>query len=273
MHLARAFFPIGVVLCIASTVFADNKADKKKAAQRYFESGVANYSAKKYDDAVNDFKAGYTLDQRPEFIFSLAQAYRLKGDYREAQIAYETFMSVSPNAVQAAVAKANADRCRAELEKKAAMDKEAAANREAEARTREAERANADAALARKQATPPWYKDKIGGALVGTGLGVAVIGAALLGVGASEISDANSASSYGSFQNKSSSASGASNLVIVGGIGVGVGAAVAIAGAARWTYLGLKSRGNAKSASAWRGNSFGAAPIVGGGMVSYDHAF
>ncbi|MBI5543108.1 MAG: hypothetical protein HY901_04420, partial [Deltaproteobacteria bacterium] len=53
-------------------------------ATRHLERGLRSYDVQQYEEAIAQFKKGYQLDPRPEFLFALAQAERLRGNCRNA---------------------------------------------------------------------------------------------------------------------------------------------------------------------------------------------
>lgn len=66
-----------VMLVCDATAFADNAAELAKR-------GIDEFKAGKYADAAETLAKAYELDQKPETLFALAQAERLKGDCTSA---------------------------------------------------------------------------------------------------------------------------------------------------------------------------------------------
>lgn len=70
-----------VALAIATTVspaHADDRADKKKEAEKLFRAGERAFEAGRYDMAANAFERAFEVLPLPAIAFSAAQAYRLQ---------------------------------------------------------------------------------------------------------------------------------------------------------------------------------------------------
>jgi tetratricopeptide (TPR) repeat protein len=61
-----------------------------------------HYQLAEYDQAITDFKEAYRLSENPDFLFNIAQAYRLKNDCREASTFYKNYLRNAPNPPNAA---------------------------------------------------------------------------------------------------------------------------------------------------------------------------
>src|SRR5262249_34851212 len=73
----------------------DKKADLE-TAKRLFNQGQVHYSLGEYDQAISEFRAAYQLSSAPGLLFNIAQAYRLKGDCRQALEVYKHFLRLAP---------------------------------------------------------------------------------------------------------------------------------------------------------------------------------
>ncbi|MCE9579307.1 MAG: tetratricopeptide repeat protein [Deltaproteobacteria bacterium] len=78
-----------VVVAFAAPAVAQ-PADTSRARSLYVE-GDTHFRLAEYDQAIVLFKEAYRLDPAPGLLFNLAQAYRLKGDCRQALWFYEKF--------------------------------------------------------------------------------------------------------------------------------------------------------------------------------------
>lgn len=76
---------------------AGSKADLE-TAKRLFNQGQIHYSLGEYDQAISQFRAAYQLSFAPGLLFNIAQAYRLKGDCRQALEIYKHFLRLAPDA-------------------------------------------------------------------------------------------------------------------------------------------------------------------------------
>ena len=64
-----------------------------RAAHNYFLQGEALYRDGKWAEALADFRAGYALDPRPEFLINIAQTERRLGQRDEALASCERFLA------------------------------------------------------------------------------------------------------------------------------------------------------------------------------------
>jgi hypothetical protein len=179
-------------------------AQKEAAGKDHFDRGMVFFNLQDYPSAITELKAAYTADpSKSDYLFALAQAQRLGGDFQSAIGSYKAFLRTASGKSGAAaealihaceneLAKAKADKAAAEkaaLEKaaadKAAADKAAvegeqrrAANPGSEGRTKD------QMVVVLPPASPPaveehhWYTD-------GAGLGLLIPG--VLGVGAGAV--------------------------------------------------------------------------------------
>jgi hypothetical protein len=85
------------------------------AAQAHFDLGSLLYQQGRYDDALGELTAGYKLDPRPEFLYSLGQTERKRGRCKEALDYYQRYLDTGLSRERAAAVLVQMDRCRAEL--------------------------------------------------------------------------------------------------------------------------------------------------------------
>jgi tetratricopeptide (TPR) repeat protein len=93
MTMARWFF--AVALLTASRGYADHR---KETAREHFRTGMAHYTMERYDEAIREFDAGFTIAPDPAFIYNMAQAYRLERRPEEAVKFYRKYLRLSPRA-------------------------------------------------------------------------------------------------------------------------------------------------------------------------------
>src|SRR5262245_13385065 len=84
-------------------------------ARRHFEQGLRLYNVQSYDEAIVEFKVGYQIDPRPEFLYALGQAQRMNHQCRAAIVSYESFLRTAPAPHREAAAKDQIELCRSEL--------------------------------------------------------------------------------------------------------------------------------------------------------------
>jgi tetratricopeptide (TPR) repeat protein len=84
--------------------------DRKVTAVSLYEEGLKHYRLAEYDDAITAFRQAYRLSNAPEFLYDIAQSYRLKGPSNCAQALqfYKTYINIAPDtpkraAVEAAI--------------------------------------------------------------------------------------------------------------------------------------------------------------------------
>ena len=95
---------------------AEGSVDIAKRVDTHLQRGVEFYAEKQYELAIVEFRAGYAIDPRPDFLFALAQAERLSGDCPTAMVYYQRFLDTGPSANQAEAARVNMRRCKRALE-------------------------------------------------------------------------------------------------------------------------------------------------------------
>src|SRR5688572_23436108 len=77
---------------------------EEREARELYERGVKLYDIADYDAAIEDFKASYKISSAPLLLYNVAQAYRLKGDCRQALQFYKNYLRNDPSGPQASKA-------------------------------------------------------------------------------------------------------------------------------------------------------------------------
>lgn len=70
---------------------------KTVEARRHFKQGREFLDANAYPEAIAEFEAAFSLVPLPEFLFNIAQAYRLEDDAEHALQMYTRFIEVVPD--------------------------------------------------------------------------------------------------------------------------------------------------------------------------------
>src|SRR5262245_39822169 len=83
-----------VAACAGQAAAADDRI--KDEAQRRFVTGRALYEQALYEQAMGEFKAGFALVSRPEFLINIAQCARKLGRPVEARDWYRRFLTEAP---------------------------------------------------------------------------------------------------------------------------------------------------------------------------------
>ncbi len=81
-------------------------------AKARYDAGMAHYRARRYREAIGDFQAAAEIDPRREILFAEAQATRLAGDCPRAVTLYERFLATRPPPQQVEATRIALDRCR-----------------------------------------------------------------------------------------------------------------------------------------------------------------
>lgn len=85
-----------LILIAAPTARADD--DDAAKARSLYEKGMAHFQLREYDAAIEKWEAGFRLKPVPEFIYNIAQAYRLSKRPEKAVQFYRTYLRLAPSA-------------------------------------------------------------------------------------------------------------------------------------------------------------------------------
>lgn len=85
---------IGIALAIAGGVALAQPQPAKKVAEQHFIRGNTAYNLGQFDEAVAHFTKAYEAWQRPEFLYNIAQSYRLARNCKQALHFYKRFRSL-----------------------------------------------------------------------------------------------------------------------------------------------------------------------------------
>ena len=124
-------------------------------ARRHFQQGRELLAAGSYAEAIAEFETALSLKPSPELLFNIAQAYRLKGDTKQALETYKRFIQLRPQGPIADEARGHIDVLTKQIEdsERAAQAQEAEQQRQdAERQRREVERQRQDAERQREDA-------------------------------------------------------------------------------------------------------------------------
>ncbi|MEM7153417.1 MAG: hypothetical protein AAF799_11285 [Myxococcota bacterium] len=236
-------FALGAALSLAATTAEAAPSKPKNAkARAHFDRAVEFYTAKDFDGAIREAEAGYELEPNEGLLFLWAQAERQNGNCVEAVPLFNSFIEMTTNEDM----KQNA------LQAKGICAEELAASARAtdDGTGEDIGPAPGDDDLDIQPVTPeptprddnPWYRDPLGGALVGVGGTSVLVGAALL-ISAGVLSP-DRAPDYGTFVDRLELQP---KLLLGGGILTGVGLAVGAAGGVRWWMLSRKSSSDSQA--------------------------
>lgn len=88
---------VALTLLLAGAAAAAPPDDARVQAKAHFASGSTFFDAGSYDHAVEEYLAAYRLLPKPDFLFNIAQAYRLKGEKRPALAYYRRYLAETPD--------------------------------------------------------------------------------------------------------------------------------------------------------------------------------
>ena len=219
-------------------------------ARAHYERGLALYGEKDYAGAIRELDAGYALDPRREFLFAEAQAHRLNGDCKSAVPLYKKFLETDPDDVQVNAAHIALARCAEQMATAPAPP----------APSTKAPPIATSAPVRPPPGVPapaaPWYKDTIGGVLLGAGVAALAAGTGFSLAALSARDDANqNAASYPDFTSRWSTAHGRSQIA-TGAFAAGA----ALTGVAIYRYWHVR-RAHARASATPRLDAW-AAPVT-----------
>jgi tetratricopeptide (TPR) repeat protein len=247
---------LSVLLSLASRPAHAGEPAMKPEARAHLERGLAAYGEKDWPLAIREFRAGFAIDPRPDFLFAWAQSARLSGDCTAAIDLYQQFIATSPSPEQSDAAEKMTARCRETL----AAEAPAKAPEPAPPQAEPPPRVPPPTAPRAERA---WWKDGWGASF--TALGVVGLGVGIgMYVAASSSDDAAAhASSYDEFALRKDQA--ASHRTVAA-IGLGVGGALLVTGGVRYLLVHRQHREASSTsvafslapgaASLWVGGSF-----------------
>ncbi|MGC4088018.1 MAG: hypothetical protein QM756_08995 [Polyangiaceae bacterium] len=194
-------------LAAASTVAAlqlislDSRADTTGDARR----AQAAYDVQDWPTAIKEYRAAYQAEQKPEYLWGLAQSLRMSGDCKAAIMSYKAYRRAEVTANQGTAAELMITRCEADLAKQEADAAKAASTPAATApAAAPAPQAGPSqpAPTAAPAAPPPpepkkFYQDVLGDVLFVAGAAAAGVGGYFLLSGNSQVKEGNDAATYG----------------------------------------------------------------------------
>jgi tetratricopeptide (TPR) repeat protein len=84
----------GIALAIASSVAVAQPQPAQKVAEQHFIRGNTAYNLGQFDEAIVHFTKAYEAWQQPEFLYNIAQSYRLARNCKQALHFYKRFRSL-----------------------------------------------------------------------------------------------------------------------------------------------------------------------------------
>ena len=163
------FLPLFLLLIADTAAGAAENEPALDQAKAHFRAGEALYQLGNYVDALREFKAGYAIASRPLFLLNLGQVYRKLNETEAAITAFQDYLGSAPED----------DPRRPEVEALLAKLRAELAEHPAQKPPPASVVVTAPAPAPRPPTRRPWYRDPLGGSLVGVGLGGIAVGAGL----------------------------------------------------------------------------------------------
>jgi len=95
----RGLVSLLLVSAVATAQPAPPPADPRAAeAKQHYENGMAHFNLEEWEAAIEEWKAGYRAKPVAQFLYNIAQAYRLSKHYEEALSFYQRYLRADPKA-------------------------------------------------------------------------------------------------------------------------------------------------------------------------------
>jgi tetratricopeptide (TPR) repeat protein len=279
--LKRTFATL-LVLCAASASAHAGKKQKAEAKQ-HLEKAMTAHQAGNFDEALTELEAAYKLDPDPEDLYALGQVYSKLGKCTEATAYYNKYLAKkkkSPDVANVVDQAINActpapgtvvnstapEPTPTGTEPTPSTTSSTPTTTEPVPTTTEPATSAPTAAVAPVPPAPgpaadhPWYKDKLGDALVAAGIVSGVAGIVVYSSASSDLDSAEKQTTLAQYQSMVDSAHTDRTISVVL-----IGGGVALIGAGVVRYM-LREHGESHSAVA-------VAPTHGGGLVTWMGGF
>ena len=130
MMRTRALVMVSVLLCAAALPAlaapvpaapgpAVGSPEAEVEAKRLYGDATKSFQLGEFGPAIEGYKAAYKLVPKPFFIYNIAQAYRLMGDFKQALFFYRSFLNALPDATNRAEVEGRITDLEAQLAKQA----------------------------------------------------------------------------------------------------------------------------------------------------------
>ena len=239
---ACSSFALGIALAISSAPRAARAQSASDAgAPSHEKRAQVAYALQDWPTAIREFEAAFQAEQKPDFLWGIAQAQRLSGDCKAAINTYKSYRRNEISADQSAAADSRIQHCEQELQQKAAQAAATAKPEPAPHPSPAAPIVDAAKAPAPERPAPPrpFYADAFGDVLLLTGVAAAGVGTYFLLAGNSAMRKAQDAS-YTSYD---SDTHRASREQLVGVTTLAGGGLFVACGVVRFLTLGDSSNG------------------------------
>jgi hypothetical protein len=223
---------IVLVALLATVAAADDGKKLSPGAQIHLDSGLKLYGTKDYLKAAAEFEAGYAIDPEPSLLYAAAQALRLGGDCTRAMPLYKKYLETKLKPDQVTAANAGVELCEKKLASEPRPEPNPTPHPVVTPEPAPVTPTLDPVSPPRDPQAPRWYRDPIGGALVGGGAIGIVVGVVYTLKASSTKKDADAAMFRDDFQDLLDQTTSQRRI---GGVALGVGAALVVGGVVRYT--------------------------------------
>jgi tetratricopeptide (TPR) repeat protein len=259
-----------VVALVCCTALVTAVARAEPSSDDHYEAGKRLFLARRYAEALEEFRRALAVAPRPEVLYSMAQAQRMLGDCPGAIETYRAFLAGQPGEPLAEYARANIERCEAMLHSPERSGPERGGPERGGPERGGPERGGPErggperggperGGPERGGSGRPWYRDGVGDMLVGGGVVAGGVGALIWWSGRSTASAVAGAPDYQTFLQRRSRAGSALAEQEIGIAAMIAGGAAVVAGVVHY----VRDTGPAR-----RELALGVAPTPGGAMLS-----
>jgi iron complex outermembrane receptor protein len=211
-------------------------------ARALLDEGASAYARGDFTGAIAAFERGYAIDPAPVFLYAWAQAARYAGDCVTAVELYDRFLASEPPAAQRSAAEGYRAKCAATLPP---ADPPSADANVAAPTTVATSSVPPPSDAAPDEVTARPRRDRVGPALLGLGVGIALAGIGLSAVGVDAVVRQSDTTAYQDFRDldrrkRTFFASGVPILAV--GIALVIGGAIRLVRMRRARDMGTTAR-------------------------------
>lgn len=171
-----------LAVAAASPAWADDPLAKPSnaSAREHLQQGNRLYRLREFEKAIDDYKAGVLIEDAPVFAYNLGQCYRQLGRYEDAIWHYQRFLDrAKPTGAIAITVQGFVTDMKAELEKRA-MTKPPTEPAQTSPPIDVQRPSPHIAPVLVVREVEPWYADKVGWMLTGSGVVAGLVSGYLL---------------------------------------------------------------------------------------------
>jgi iron complex outermembrane receptor protein len=119
IYVRFAFLALALLMAPLARAQTDDRAAQ---AKQHYEAGMARFQLEEWDAAIEEWQAGFRIKPVPQFLYNIAQAYRLSKRWEKSLSFYQKYLRMDPKAPN----KAEVERHIAQLNKAIAEQGKAA---------------------------------------------------------------------------------------------------------------------------------------------------